>query len=84
MKFMKNTDEDFKLKNKFGDRIDNRNLLDEWDAKMVSKNLTHKFLWNMSDFRSLKANQYERVLGLFNYDHMDYETERFIGYVDTL
>ena len=77
IKFLRDNDTDYKLTEKKGDRIDNRNLIDEWQSKMLSKNIKHKFLWNLSDFQNLKPNQYDRVLGLFNYDNMDYETERF-------
>lgn len=62
---------------KFGDRIDNRNLIDEWQAKMRSQGLKHKFVWNVSDFESIRAEaNYDRILGLLNYDNMDYETDR--------
>jgi alkaline phosphatase len=62
-KFMKTTDRDYKLINKFGDRIDNRNLIDEWSAKMASANKTYKFIWNITDFQQLEPNKYEHILG---------------------
>lgn len=74
-KFMPNTEKDYVL-NKTGDRIDGRNLIQEWKDKMSAKKLKHKFLWNYSDFQNLKSNEYKHVLGLLNYNNMEFETER--------
>jgi len=43
---------------------------------MEKKNLTHKFVWNMTDFMSLYPGDHERVLALLNYDHMKFEVNR--------
>lgn len=59
---MRKTDKDV-FTGKPGDRIDGRNLIDEWIEKMKSKNLRHKYLWNITDFKSLKPNQYDHILG---------------------
>jgi alkaline phosphatase len=43
---------------------------------MNLKKLKHKFLWNLTDFYSLKANEYDHILGLFAYNHLDFEIDR--------
>ena len=73
---MRNTDSDYKDPTKKGDRTDNRNLIDEWENKMRSKNLKHKFIWNMTEFMNLEPYKYDHVLGLLNHDHMEYEQDR--------
>ena len=75
-KFLRNTDSDHKDPLKKGDRIDNRNLIDEWTDKMRRQNLQHKFLWNKTDFLNLRPYEYDHILGLFNWDHMDYDIDR--------
>jgi alkaline phosphatase len=77
-KFMRKTDPDYANSTKFGDRIDNRNLIDDWHRNMQSKQLKHKFLWNISDFEQLKKSDqhYDHILGLLAYNNMEYETER--------
>ena len=61
--FIRNTDQDY-LNGKKGARIDNRNLIDEWNRKMEAQKAKHKFLWNLTEFEQLKPNQYDHVLGL--------------------
>ncbi|CAF1153410.1 unnamed protein product, partial [Brachionus calyciflorus] len=75
-KLMRTQDRDYQESDKYGDRIDNRNLINEWSDKMERLNKTHKFVWNLTDFNSLKPGQYEHVLGLLAWDHMKYESER--------
>ena len=64
-KFMRNTEKDPVEANKYGQRIDDRNLIDEWTALMRQQNLRHKFLWNASELNQLKAKQYDRILGFY-------------------
>jgi len=76
-KFLRKEDSDYANATLKGDRADNRNLIDEWKQKMKSQNLKHKFLWNITDFKSLNPNDnYDRILGLMSYDHMDFELDR--------
>ena len=46
-----------------GTRIDNRNLIAEWQAKMTRESKRFKFIWNASDFRSTDFKEYDHVLG---------------------
>lgn len=75
-KFMKNTDKDYFENDKTGDRIDNRNLIADWNTKMCKEGKSNKFVWNITDFKNLKSNQYEHVLGLLSWDHMSLESDR--------
>ena len=79
-KFLSKSDSDFKDPTKKGDRTDGRNLINEWTEKMKSKNLDHKFLWNLTEFMSLEPYKYDHILGLLNYDHMEYEIDRIETY----
>jgi alkaline phosphatase len=74
-KFLRTSDPDPKS-GKLGERIDGRNLIEEWQNKMKSEGRTYKYIWNLTEFENLKPGQYERVLGVLSRDHMDYELER--------
>ena len=63
MKFLPNDTKDFFETNSTGIRIDSRNLINEWTAKMKSMNKTHKFIWNASEFRVTDFKEYDHVLG---------------------
>jgi alkaline phosphatase len=76
MKFLPTTESDPASASDKGDRVDGRNLINEWNAKMTAANLTHKYVWNINDFNAVKPNEYEHVLGLLSYDHMDFELAR--------
>lgn len=74
--FLRKNDSDlFDLRNK-GIRVDNRNLINEWQNIKGSQSEKRKFVYKLTDFNSLRANQYDHVMGLFNYDHMNYELDR--------
>lgn len=78
-RFLRNEDRDMANSSKFGDRIDNRNLIEEWQAKMKASGLKHKFLWNLTEFNEIRSDggeKYDHIMGLLNYDNMDYETDR--------
>jgi hypothetical protein len=63
VKFLPNTVRDYAQIYSNGSRIDNRNLIEEWDEKMKEMNRKHKFIWNASDFRETNLNDYQQVLG---------------------
>ncbi|CAF1110649.1 unnamed protein product, partial [Brachionus calyciflorus] len=67
------TDEVSKRK---GERIDGRNLIQEWKNKMESQKARYSYISNREELNNLNSNEYDHVLGLFNYDHMDYEVDR--------
>lgn len=55
-----------------GDRIDNRDLTAEWQAKYENGS----YVFDQSGFDAIEADTTERVLGLFNESHMQYEADR--------
>lgn len=61
--FMPNTTTDYLLEKVKGNRIDGRNLIDEWTAKMSRTNKRFKFIYNASDFRSTNFKDYDHILG---------------------
>ena len=51
---------------------------------MDNRSLKHKFVWNLTDFKNLKPNQYDHVLGknyFFNFKikklHFNYHDKKF-------
>jgi alkaline phosphatase len=69
--------EDVREKGKFGDRIDKRNLIGEWEEKMKREGNKYTYVWNMSDFEQLDASQnHTHILGLLAYDHLEWEELR--------
>lgn len=75
IKFMPNNQKDF-LQNMNGSRIDNKNLIQDWQSQMRSLNKSHKFIWNASDFRDTDFKSYDHILGLMAYDNLKYEIDR--------
>ncbi|WP_077339291.1 alkaline phosphatase [Pseudocolwellia agarivorans] len=55
-----------------GDRTDGRDLTAEWKATYPSGN----YVMDKAGFAALNANSTERVFGLFNESHMQYEADR--------
>lgn len=74
-KFTPNTLTD-PVSNKKGDRIDGRNLIDEWKTKMENGKARHKYITTREELLNLNSNDYDHVLGLFNFDHMEFESDR--------
>lgn len=56
----------------FGHRIDERNLVEEWQAQHPSGH----FVWNQAGFDKLNASSKGPILALFEPDHMQYEFDR--------
>lgn len=57
---------------KMGQRLDGKNLINEWKAGKRSKNA--KYVWNRNDLINLPRNT-DYVLGLFESSHMSYHLE---------
>lgn len=55
-----------------GDRTDGRDLTAEWQAKYS----TGSYVMNQTGFDAIDTENTERVLGLFNESHMQYEADR--------
>ena len=55
-----------------GSRRDGRDLAAEWTKKSPA----HKYVWNKADFDAVDAASAPRLLGLFDYSHMQWEADR--------
>lgn len=70
-KFMPNTMTDPEYADKKGERTDGRNLIREYQQKFNGQ-----YVWNKTQFDALDAMKTERLLGLFEPSHMQYEHDR--------
>nr|ABR88230.1 membrane-bound alkaline phosphatase [Heliothis virescens] len=68
--FLPNTEQD--EKGSYGRRLDNRNLIKEWENDKVSRNVSHQYVWNREQLMSLNDDLPEYMLGLFESSHMTY------------
>ncbi|MCC2606370.1 alkaline phosphatase [Planctobacterium marinum] len=55
-----------------GDRTDGRDLTAEWQAQYENG----VYVYDQTGFESIDANSVERIFGLFNESHMQYEADR--------
>lgn len=67
----KNTD----IEGHHGYRSDNADLIKEWLQNKESLGLTAKYIYEKREMNSLKAKDYDSILGLFAPDHMPYHLE---------
>ncbi|XP_064642073.1 alkaline phosphatase-like isoform X2 [Lineus longissimus] len=74
--FIPNSESDPEYPEKIGGRTDGRNLIKEWEADKAGRNLTYKYVWRKKEFDQLEAGNYDRVLGLFDEDAMQFEAYR--------
>lgn len=49
---------------KKGDRIDGRNLIEEWKTNMKNQNKSYKYLTNRQEFDNLNYKDLDHVLGI--------------------
>jgi len=73
-KFMPYTMIDPEYADKKGERTDGRNLIAEFEQKFNGQ-----YVWNKAQFDALDAKKTERLLGLFEPSHMQYEYDRTNG-----
>ena len=69
--FLPTTAIDPEYPDKHGVRQDGRNLINEWRQRQTHSS----YVWNIADFRRL-SNRTERLLGLFEPSHMQFEADR--------
>lgn len=55
-----------------GDRTDGRDLTAEWQASYPNG----KYIWDQASFNAINPAVTERIFGLFNESHMQYEADR--------
>lgn len=71
-KFLPTSVNDPEYPNKKGERLDGRNLPDEWTKKYQNS----EFIWNKQQFDGIDAKKTKHLLGLFEPSHMQYEFDR--------
>ena len=71
-KFLPKDTQDPEYEGKSGDRTDGRNLTAEWTAKSPD----HKFIFDRAGFDATDFTTSDKVLGLFEPSHMQYELDR--------
>ncbi|WP_299769397.1 alkaline phosphatase [uncultured Pseudoteredinibacter sp.] len=57
---------------KFGKRRDQRNLIEEWQEKHPDG----RYVWNQKGFDKVDPKETDKLFGLFNSSHMEYELDR--------
>lgn len=55
-----------------GNRLDGRNLIDEWQQRYPDG----RFVWNQRQLAALDLSRTPRLLGMFEPDHMNFEHDR--------
>lgn len=71
-KFLPDTFEDPEDAGRKGERRDGRNLPEEWLTKYESA----AYVWNKAQFDAIDPRRTQRLLGLFERSHMEYEHDR--------
>ena len=71
-KFLPNSISDPEYQDKKGERLDGRNLTDEWTTKYQNA----KYVWNKQQFDQIDAKKTKHLLGLFEPSHMEYSFDR--------
>ncbi|MGI8641666.1 MAG: alkaline phosphatase [Pyrinomonadaceae bacterium] len=71
-KFLPNSMNDFEYSNLTGERLDGRNLTDEWLEKYQSS----IYVWNKAQFDAVDAKKTKHLLGLFEPSHLKYNYDR--------
>lgn len=71
-KFLPNTVPDPEYADRKGERMDGRNLPNEWTSKYKDSS----FIWNKAQFDAIDTKKTKHLLGLFERSHMQYEHDR--------
>ncbi|XP_023243328.1 alkaline phosphatase-like isoform X1 [Centruroides sculpturatus] len=77
-KFLPKTVTDYQS-NQTGQRKDGRNLIEVWKMDKKNRNNKYTYVTNLKQFNEIDVANADYALGLFNYDHMQYELERNTG-----
>ncbi|HXG84650.1 MAG TPA: alkaline phosphatase, partial [Pyrinomonadaceae bacterium] len=71
-KFLPKETADPEYVDKTGERLDGRNLANEWTAKYKNS----AYVWNKAQFDQIDAKKTKHLLGLFERSHLQYEHDR--------
>ncbi|XP_075980335.1 membrane-bound alkaline phosphatase-like [Anticarsia gemmatalis] len=58
-----------------GQRLDGRNLIEEWQEAKKSQNVSYQYVWNREQLMEASEELPEYLLGLFEGGHMQYHME---------
>ncbi|XP_006822494.2 alkaline phosphatase-like [Saccoglossus kowalevskii] len=58
-----------------GERLDGRNLIDEW-VDSIPDGINAQYVWNQEQFDNVDTDNIEYLLGLFGHDEMKFECKR--------
>ncbi|XP_044177959.1 alkaline phosphatase-like isoform X1 [Acropora millepora] len=72
--FMSDNTRDPEYANKMGNRQDGRDLTQEW----VNKHPNSTYVWNKEEFDKIDPEKVDKVLGLFEPSHMQFEVDRIV------
>ncbi|KAI1285278.1 Alkaline phosphatase, tissue-nonspecific isozyme [Halotydeus destructor] len=64
---------------KAGDRTDGRNLIEDWKRaklELTGREERFRFVNSTAQLKNINVNKVDYLLGLFNHDHVTYDTER--------
>lgn len=73
--FRNKTQRDPEYPKLFGNRKDGRDLTKEWTDQSASGN-KFEYVWNKQQFKGLDPSKVDHVMGLFEPDHLKYQTDR--------
>ncbi len=71
-KFLPDSMSDPEYDNAKGERLDGRNLTEEWKSKYKNSD----YVWNKEQFDAIDAKKTKHLLGLFEPSHLQYEYDR--------
>ncbi len=71
-KFLPKAANDPEYTDRTGERLDGRNLTDEWQKKYQNS----AYVWNKQQFDAVDAKKTKHLLGLFEPSHMQYDYDR--------
>lgn len=69
---------------KRGERLDGRNLVNEWISSKIKQNATHVYVTNRDSLLNLKHKHVQNVLGIFASQHLSYHSDRNAALEPTL
>ncbi|XP_064642696.1 alkaline phosphatase, tissue-nonspecific isozyme-like [Lineus longissimus] len=76
---MPKTTSDPEYTSKKGNRLDGRDLIEEWKKDKSTRGKEAKYVWNIEDFDKVDPKKTDFLMGLFEPSHMQYELDRVNG-----
>ncbi|XP_065561120.1 alkaline phosphatase, tissue-nonspecific isozyme-like isoform X2 [Artemia franciscana] len=70
---------DPEYKSEEGRRQDRRDLIEQWLKDKKKRGHSAEYVWNKAQFNKIDAQKTEFLLGLFDYSHLDFDSDRDQG-----